>query len=263
MRGVRQSEFQPHGAPHRGGLRRAAAGRRGHEAPRGRGGRDPGEVPSRRRTTRSWTSSSARAARPWCPGLSSSSCSASPAASSSSLSASRRRARSGSKIGLAAIKKLRKPVNDALEKSSRFHPPADIYELADYASEILSPVQLHGRGVAAHRLRWWSSFAPAARTWCAPSPSPACRTTWWARPPSRSCAAATRRATSWPWTTTPVRREVNQLNRIKLMIAVAKANLAEKEAEARAARAVARDGAPEEPETVAASVEVETTEVVG
>ena len=47
------------------------------------------------------------------------------------------------------------------------------------------------------------------------------------------------------------------------MIAVAKANLAEKEAEARAARAVARDGAPEEPETVAASVEVETTEVVG
>ena len=31
----------------------------------------------------------------------------------------------------------------------------------------------------------------------------------------------------------------------------------------RAARAVARDGAPEEPETVAASVEVETTEVVG
>ena len=34
-------------------------------------------------------------------------------------------------------------------------------------------------------------------------------------------------------------------------------------AEARAARAVARDGAPEEPETVAASVEVETTEVVG
>ena len=32
----------------------------------------------------------------------------------------------GSKIGLAAIKKLRKPVNDALEKSSRLQPPADI-----------------------------------------------------------------------------------------------------------------------------------------
>lgn len=36
---------------------------------------------------------------------------------------------------------------------------------------------------------------------------------------------------------------MNQLNRIKLMIAVAKANLAEKEAEARAARDAARDGA--------------------
>ena len=35
----------PHGAPHRGGLRRAAPGRRGHETPRGRGGRDPREVP--------------------------------------------------------------------------------------------------------------------------------------------------------------------------------------------------------------------------
>ena len=60
----------------------------------------------------------------------------------------------------------------------------------------------------------------------------------------------------------PGASEVNQLNRIKLMIAVAKANLAEKEAEARAARAVVRDGAPEEPEAMAASVEVETTEVV-
>ena len=38
--------------------------------------------------------------------------------------------------------------------------------------------------------------------------------------------------------------------------------VAQGEAEARAARAVARDGAPEEPEAMAASVEVETTEVV-
>ena len=40
-------------------------------------------------------------------------------------------------------------------------------------------------------------------------------------------------------------------------------HLAAATAEARAARAVARDGAPEEPEAMAASVEVETTEVVG
>jgi predicted nucleotide-binding protein (sugar kinase/HSP70/actin superfamily) len=59
----------------------------------------------------------------------------------------------------------------------------------------------------------------------------------------------------------PGASEVNQLNRIKLMIAVAKANLAEKEAEARAVRNAARDGAPEAPEAVAETVEVETTEV--
>ena len=53
----------------------------------------------------------------------------------------------------------------------------------------------------------------------------------------------------------PGASEVNQLNRIKLMIAVAKANLAEKEAEARAARDAARDGAPEDPEPVAETVE--------
>ena len=51
---------------------------------------------------------------------------------------------------------------------------------------------------------------------------------------------------------------MNQLNRIKLMIAVAKANLAEKEAEARAARDLVRDGAPEPPEAVAEEVEIET-----
>ena len=46
---------------------------------------------------------------------------------------------------------------------------------------------------------------------------------------------STPRATSWR-STTIQRLEVNQLNRIKLMIAVAKANLAEKEKEARVAR---------------------------
>ncbi|MCI8425847.1 MAG: CoA activase, partial [Adlercreutzia sp.] len=52
----------------------------------------------------------------------------------------------GSRIGLAAVKKLRKPVTDALERSTRFHPPADIYELADYASEILSLCNSMGEG---------------------------------------------------------------------------------------------------------------------
>ena len=153
-------------------------------------------------------------------------------------------------------------MNDALEKSSRFHPPADIYELADYASEILSLCNSMGEG-------WLltAEMVELIRSGCAErGVHPALRLPaeprggqgdhQGAAPPLPGEQHRGRGLRS------RVRREVNQLNRIKLMIAVAKANLAEKEAEARAARAVARDGAPEEPEAMAASVEVETTEVV-
>ena len=167
----------------------------------------------------------------------------------------------GSKIGLAAIKKLRKPVNDALEKSSRFHPPADIYELADYASEILSLCNSMGEG--------WLLTAEMVELIRSGCPNVVC-TQPFACLPNHVVGKATIKELRRRYPESnivavdydPGASEVNQLNRIKLMIAVAKANLAEKEAEARAARAVARDGAPEEPETVAASVEVETTEVV-
>ncbi|WP_417178331.1 acyl-CoA dehydratase activase-related protein [Adlercreutzia equolifaciens] len=167
----------------------------------------------------------------------------------------------GSKIGLAAIKKLRKPVNDALEKSSRFHPPADIYELADYASEILSLCNSMGEG--------WLLTAEMVELIRSGCPNVVC-TQPFACLPNHVVGKATIKELRRRYPESnivavdydPGASEVNQLNRIKLMIAVAKANLAEKEAEARAARAVARDGAPEEPEAMAASVEVETTEVV-
>ena len=45
-----------------------------------------------------------------------------------------------------AIAKFRKPVNDALAASTRFNPPANIYELAEYASEILSLCNSMGEG---------------------------------------------------------------------------------------------------------------------
>ena len=167
----------------------------------------------------------------------------------------------GSKIGLAAIKKLRKPVNDALEKASRFHPPADIYELADYASEILSLCNSMGEG--------WLLTAEMVELIRSGCPNVVC-TQPFACLPNHVVGKATIKELRRRYPESnivavdydPGASEVNQLNRIKLMIAVAKANLAEKEAEARAARAVARDGAPEEPEAMAASVEVETTEVV-
>ena len=167
----------------------------------------------------------------------------------------------GSKIGLAAIKKLRKPVNDALEKASRFHPPADIYELADYASEILSLCNSMGEG--------WLLTAEMVELIRSGCPNVVC-TQPFAYLPNHVVGKATIKELRRRYPESnivavdydPGASEVNQLNRIKLMIAVAKANLAEKEAEARAARAVVRDGAPEEPEAMAASVEVETTEVV-
>ena len=167
----------------------------------------------------------------------------------------------GSKIGLAAIKKLRKPVNDALEKASRFHPPADIYELADYASEILSLCNSMGEG--------WLLTAEMVELIRSGCPNVVC-TQPFACLPNHVVGKATIKELRRRYPESnivavdydPGASEVNQLNRIKLMIAVAKANLAEKEAEARAARAVVRDGAPEEPEAMAASVEVETTEVV-
>mgnify|MGYP000143360516 FL=1 len=152
-------------------------------------------------------------------------------------------------------------MNDALEKSSRFHPPADIYELADYASEILSLCNSMGEG--------WLLTAEMVELIRSGCPNVVC-TQPFACLPNHVVGKATIKELRRRYPESnivavdydPGASEVNQLNRIKLMIAVAKANLAEKEAEARAARAVARDGAPEEPEAMAASVEVETTEVV-
>ena len=52
----------------------------------------------------------------------------------------------GGRIGLAFIDKFRAPVTKALRDSSRFEPPANIYELAEYASEILSLCNSMGEG---------------------------------------------------------------------------------------------------------------------
>ena len=148
----------------------------------------------------------------------------------------------GSRIGLAAIKKLRKPVTDALEKSTRFHPPADIYELADYASEILSLCNSMGEG--------WLLTAEMVELIRSGCPNVVC-TQPFACLPNHVVGKATIKELRRRYPESnivavdydPGASEVNQLNRIKLMIAVAKANLAEKEAEARAARDAARDGA--------------------
>ena len=167
----------------------------------------------------------------------------------------------GSKIALQAVKTMRRAVRKELEKSNRFEPPTDIYELADYASEILDLCNSMGEG--------WLLTAEMVELIKTGAPNIVCTQPFACLPNhvvGKAVIKELRRR--YPESNIvavdydPGASEVNQLNRIKLMIAVAKANLAEKEAEARAARAVARDGAPEEPEAMAASVEVETTEVV-
>ncbi len=141
----------------------------------------------------------------------------------------------GSRVALEAIKKFRTPVTNALARSQRFEPAADIYELAEYASEILSLCNSMGEG-------WLltAEMVELIRNGC---PNVVCTQPFACLPNhvvGKSVIKELRR--KYPESNIvavdydPGASEVNQLNRIKLMIAVAKANLAEKEEQARAAR---------------------------
>ncbi len=143
----------------------------------------------------------------------------------------------GSRIGLAAISALRKPVRDVLRRSQRFEVQADIYELAEYASEILSLCNSMGEG-------WLltAEMVELIRTGC---PNIVCTQPFACLPNhvvGKSVIKELRRR--YPESNIvavdydPGASEVNQLNRIKLMIAVAKSNLAAKEAEAREHRSL-------------------------
>ncbi len=135
----------------------------------------------------------------------------------------------GSRIALRVIKAFRKPVLDALERSQRFEPPTDIYELSEYASSILSLCNSMGEG-------WLltAEMVELIRNGC---PNVVC-TQPFACLPNHVVGKATIKELrrQYPQSNIvavdydPGASEVNQLNRIKLMIAVAKANLAEERA---------------------------------
>ena len=142
----------------------------------------------------------------------------------------------GSRIALKAIAKLREPVRKALEASNRFEPPTDIYELAEYASEILSLCNSMGEG--------WLLTAEMVELIKTGAPNVVCTQPFACLPNhvvGKAVIKELRRR--YPESNIvavdydPGASEVNQLNRIKLMISVAKANLADKEREARAMRA--------------------------
>jgi len=139
------------------------------------------------------------------------------------------------KYGLKLIEALRKPINDELQKSVRFETGANIYELADYAKEILSLCNSMGEGwlLTAEMIELIKTGAPnivcAQPFACLPNHvvGKAVIKELRRRHPESNIVAVDY---------DPGASEVNQLNRIKLMISVAKANMEEAEAAAREGR---------------------------
>ncbi len=136
----------------------------------------------------------------------------------------------GAKFALNLIAKLRKPMNDALEESNRFEPPTDIFELASYAEEILSLCNSMGEG--------WLLTAEMVELIRSGAPNIVCAQPF-ACLPNHVVGKAVIKELRRRYKGTnivavdydPGASEVNQLNRIKLMISVAKANLEEQQRE--------------------------------
>ena len=132
----------------------------------------------------------------------------------------------GSNVGLKAIARMRKPATDALAASELFDAPADIYELATYTEGILSHCNSMGEG--------WLLTAEMVELIKTGAPNIVCAQPFACLPNhvvGKSVIKELRRR--YPASNIvavdydPGASEVNQLNRIKLMISVAKANLAE------------------------------------
>ncbi|MCL1798936.1 MAG: 2-hydroxyacyl-CoA dehydratase [Eggerthellaceae bacterium] len=136
----------------------------------------------------------------------------------------------GSRAALQFIKWFRAPITKALHRSSRFEPAASIYELAEYASEILDLCNSMGEG--------WLLTAEMVELIRTGAPNVVCTQPFACLPNhvvGKAVIKELRRR--YPESNIvavdydPGASEVNQLNRIKLMISVAKANLAERAAE--------------------------------
>jgi len=129
----------------------------------------------------------------------------------------------GTRFSLGMLRAWRAPLNKALKKSKRFHPPADIFELASYAREILSLCNSMGEG--------WLLTAEMIELIKVGAPNIVCTQPFACLPnhvTGKGVIKELRRrhpesnivAVDYD----PGASEVNQLNRIKLMISVAKSN---------------------------------------
>ncbi|MBQ9955090.1 MAG: 2-hydroxyacyl-CoA dehydratase [Eggerthellaceae bacterium] len=130
----------------------------------------------------------------------------------------------GMRIAINALERLRKPVNDALAASTRFDPPASIFKVAEYAEQVLSLCNSMGEG--------WLLTGEMVELIHSGAPNIVC-TQPFACLPNHVVGKATIKELRrlYPESNIvavdydPGASEVNQLNRIKLMISVAKANL--------------------------------------
>ncbi len=132
----------------------------------------------------------------------------------------------GGRIGIAFLKRLFRNMERTLANSHRFSPSTDVYDLAGYASEILSLCNSMGEG--------WLLTAEMVELIRRGCPNVVCTQPFACLPNhvvGKSVIKELRRR--YPESNIvavdydPGASEVNQLNRIKLMISVAKANLAE------------------------------------
>lgn len=136
----------------------------------------------------------------------------------------------GGHVSLRVFDLLRAPVLRELKKSKRFHEPTSIFQLADWASEILSLCNSMGEG--------WLLTAEMVELIKTGAPNIICTQPFACLPNhvvGKAVIKELRRhhpmsnivAVDYD----PGASEVNQLNRIKLMIAVAKSNLEETKAQ--------------------------------
>ena len=141
----------------------------------------------------------------------------------------------GARGVLKYIETARKPMLEAMERSNRLEAPTDIFTLADWAQEIVSLCNSMGEG--------WLLTAEMIELIKHGAPNIVCTQPFACLPNhvvGKAVIKELRR--QYPESNIvavdydPGASEVNQLNRIKLMIAVAKSNMEDKIEEARAAR---------------------------
>ena len=129
-----------------------------------------------------------------------------------------------SAAGVRMIEALRKPATDALKKSRRFEPPVSIYEIAEMTRPFLSLGNQYGEG--------WFLAGEMVELLTGGTPNIVCIQPFACLPNhvvGKGVIKALRKA--YPWANIaavdydPGASEVNQLNRIKLMLSAAQKSL--------------------------------------